>query len=269
MRDVLLAQLADPAGMQAPAQPAAASPHKVSGGKREDPARLREAAKEFEALFLSYMLKVMRESIGESGLVEGGLGQDIYTELFDQELARSLAGNGALGIADLLMRKLADSEPTVIPDPQPLTAPAAPANAGHDSGKSSAGEIPDFRMPVQAHLSSAFGSRQDPFTYKTSHHRGVDLAAPSGMNVRAACAGRVTFSGFEQGYGNTVVVQHPGGFETRYAHMGVLLAKTGDTLQGGQVLGTVGSTGRSTGPHLHFEVSRHGVKLNPATLLGD
>ena len=124
-------------------------------------------------------------------------------------------------------------------------------------------------MPVHAHLSSAFGTRKDPFTHEMRFHRGVDLAAPSGMEVRAACAGRVVSSGFEKGYGNTVVVQHPGGFETRYAHLGTLQVKTGDTLQPKQVLGTVGSTGRSTGPHLHFEVSRHGIKLDPAALLAD
>jgi len=266
MHDVLSARLMNPAGANALDRPAAPLPRKAGGGKGESAAGLREAAKEFEALFLSYMLNVMRESIEESGLTESGLGRDIYTELFDQELARSMAGRGALGIADLLMRKLSDPPPAT-PDFRPASVPTAPSSPGPGVGKSDAGEVPDFRMPVQAHLSSAFGIRKDPFTHEMRFHRGVDLAAPAGMEVRAACAGRVAFSGHEKGYGNTVVVRHPGGFETRYAHLGALQVKAGDLLQAKQVLGTVGNTGRSTGPHMHFEVSRHGAKVDPAALL--
>jgi murein DD-endopeptidase MepM/ murein hydrolase activator NlpD len=268
MRDVVSALMANPAGMNAPARAAAASLQKAGSGKSDNTAELREAAKEFEALFLSYMLKVMRESIEDSGLVDGGLGKDLYTELFDQELARSLAGSGALGIGDLLVRKLAEPQPAA-PDSRDSGMSTAPPYRGPDTSKSDAGEIPDFLVPVAAHISSTYGIREDPFTHAKRHHRGIDLAAPSGMEVRAACAGQVVFSGFQKGYGNTIVVQHPGGFETRYAHLGTLQVKTGDTLQLKQVLGTVGSTGRSTGPHLHFEISRHGVKLDPTALLAD
>jgi murein DD-endopeptidase MepM/ murein hydrolase activator NlpD len=269
MRDVWSTRLINPAGADVLDRPAASLLHKAGSGKGENAAALREAAKEFEALFLSYMLNVMRESIEDSGLTENGLGRDIYTELFDQELARSMAGRGALGIADLLMRKLSDPPPAATPDSQPSSLPTALFPPGPDAEKNDDQEVPDFRMPVHAHLSSAFGIRKDPFTHENRFHRGVDLAAPSGMAVRAACAGRVVFSGYQKGYGNTVVVQHPGGFETRYAHLGTLEVKTGDALQLEQVLGTVGSTGRSTGPHLHFEVSRHGIKLDPAALTAD
>jgi murein DD-endopeptidase MepM/ murein hydrolase activator NlpD len=269
MQDVLSVRLMNPAGADALDRPAASLLQKAGRGKGENAAALREAAKEFEALFLSYMLNVMRESIEDSGLTDNGLGRDIYTELFDQELARSMAGRGALGIADLLIRKLSDPLPAATPDSRPPSPTTAPSSPGPDVRKSDNQEVPDFRMPVHAHLSSAFGTRNDPFTHETRFHRGVDLAAPSGMEVRVACAGRVVSSGFEKGYGNTVVVEHPGGFQTRYAHLGTLQVKTGDTLQPKQVLGTVGSTGRSTGPHLHFEVSRHGIKLDPTALLAD
>jgi murein DD-endopeptidase MepM/ murein hydrolase activator NlpD len=269
MRDVLSARLMNPAPANELDRPAASLLQKAGSRKGENTAELRAAAKEFEALFLSYMLNVMRASIEDSGLTDNGLGQDIYTELFDQELARSMAGRGALGIADLLIRKLSDPSPAATPDSRPSNVPTAPSSPGPDVGKRDDGEVPDFRMPVHAHLSSAFGIRKDPFTHEMRYHRGVDLAAPPGMEVRAACAGRVVSAGFEKGYGNTVVVQHPGGFETRYAHLGTLEVKKGDTLQPKQVLGTVGSTGRSTGPHLHFEVSRHGIKLDPTALLAD
>jgi murein DD-endopeptidase MepM/ murein hydrolase activator NlpD len=269
MSDVLSARLMNPAAAGAPDRLAASWPQKPGKGRGEDAAALREAAKEFEALFLSYMLNVMRESIEDSGLTDSGLGRDIYTELFDQELARSLAGRGALGIADLLMRKLSDPTPADIPDSRTPDLPAATSPPAPEAAPRDDEEVPDFRMPVHAHLSSGFGIRKDPFTDETRFHRGIDLAAPAGMEVRAACAGRVVFSGSAKGYGNTVVLQHPGGFETRYAHLGTLAVKAGDTLQPRQVLGTVGNTGRSTGPHLHFEVSRQGVRVDPAALLAD
>jgi len=268
MRDVSPLQLMNPVDAYALARPPATPLPKVDSQKGENAAALREAAKEFEALFLSYMLKVMRESIEDSGLTDDGLGKDIYTELFDQELARSLAGSGALGIGDLLLRKL-EGQPPADPAARDTGVPPAPSSPGPGADKSDTGDVPDFLMPVTAHISSAYGIRQDPFTQAMRQHRGIDLAAPAGLEVRAACAGRVAFAGYQKGYGNTIVIQHPGGFETRYAHLGTLQVKTGDTLQLKQVLGTVGSTGRSTGPHLHFEISRHGVKMNPSSLLAD
>jgi len=237
----------------------------VPGGlsRGEDPARLQKAAKEFEALFLGYMLSVMRSSIEEADSGGQGLGKGIYTELFDQELASSLAERGALGIADMLIRQLGGMPGMESPGALPPNG-AAPDAAGRQPE-----EIPEFRMPVHAHLSSAFGDRKDPITHQLRFHRGVDIAAPSGMEVRAAAAGRVEFSGVAAGYGNTVVVRHPGGFETRYAHLQGISVKPGDWLQPGQVLGTVGSTGRSTGPHLHFEVRRYGRAMDPASLVAE
>jgi murein DD-endopeptidase MepM/ murein hydrolase activator NlpD len=267
MRDLVAARLLNPAGADALERSNLQGLHKTGNGKATDTARLREAAKEFEALFLSYMLTVMRESVEESGLTEKGMGQGVYTELFDQELARSLAGKGALGIADMLVRKYADPTSGAPPVIQPSGKQPAKSSLSPAGSQDATEEVPDFRMPVQAHLSSGFGMRPDPFTHELRFHRGVDLAAPSGMEVRAACAGRVIFSGYEKGYGNTVVVQHPGGFETRYAHLGATQVKTGEILQAQQVLGTVGTTGRSTGPHLHFEVSRHGDQVDPTELL--
>jgi murein DD-endopeptidase MepM/ murein hydrolase activator NlpD len=234
------------------------------GAKSEDDAtRLREAAKEFEALFLYQMMKVMRETIEESELTDTGMGSSVYTELFDQELARSMADRGALGIADLLIRGLSDRGQAPEEILQPESSDRPPAALPPVETKSDAQDIPDFQLPVHAHFSSAFGPRKDPFTHETRMHRGVDIAAPEGTEVRAAQAGRVVYSGYQPGYGNLVVVEHSGGFETRYAHLGSLSVRAGDTLLEKQVLGTVGSTGRSTGPHLHFEVRRDGNAVDP------
>ena len=240
---------------------------KLVGSTPESAARLREAAREFEAVFLGYMLQVMRETISESGLAEGGPGRDIYTELFDQELARSLAGRGALGISEILVRKLSEKYPSLDADAgaAPLqTAPSGPVRSGQPRIDD---QVPDFRMPLQAHVSSHYGIRKDPFTHASRFHQGVDLAAPEGMEVKAAGAGRVVFAGYQKGYGNTVVVEHAGGYETRYAHLGALQVKAGEALQREETVGTVGASGRSTGPHLHFEVSRLGERLDPEEVL--
>jgi murein DD-endopeptidase MepM/ murein hydrolase activator NlpD len=229
----------------------------------ENVERLQAAAREFEALFLSHMLSVMRVTIGESGLAERGLGADIYTELFDQEVARSLAERGALGISDLLMRRLSGQMAAQESGPGAEDITSRLPAAGQKTGSVEAEEVPDFRMPVQARISSAFGLRQDPFTEKPRLHQGIDIAAPAGMEVHAAAAGRVISSGYEQGYGNTVVMQHEDGYETRYAHLGTMQVSTGDQISERGVLGTVGSTGRSTGPHLHFEVTYRGGRVDP------
>jgi murein DD-endopeptidase MepM/ murein hydrolase activator NlpD len=265
MQDVLATRLMTSSGAEAPERPSVPARGEVADKTNQ----LREAAKDFEALFIGQMLTVMRETIEDSGLTETekGMGHTIYTELFDQEVARSLAGKSPLGIADLLIRQYSAQLQATVPGAkhEDVQGSSSPSGSGTRGGETE--EVPDFRMPVQAHISSTFGVRQDPFTHEMSMHRGVDIAAPEGMGVRVAGAGRVVFAGFEMGYGNTVVVQHPGGFETRYAHLGKVLVSAGDSLQTGQVLGTVGSTGRSTGPHLHFEVSRNGERIDPEALL--
>jgi murein DD-endopeptidase MepM/ murein hydrolase activator NlpD len=111
--------------------------------------------------------------------------------------------------------------------------------------------------------------RQDPFTQELRFHRGIDIAAPEGTPVEAALGGKVLFSGYADGFGNTVVVEHGEGYQTRYAHLGSLEVVKGDLLETEQLLGSVGSTGRSTGPHLHFEVSRYGERINPSRALAE
>jgi murein DD-endopeptidase MepM/ murein hydrolase activator NlpD len=238
---------------------------------------LKKAAQEFEAVFIAHMLKVMRETIQESGLLEGGFGKSIYTELFDQEVSLSLAKRGALGISNLLERSISadisadeKKQSDQSPDPDPARTLKTPSLPSPDSsGKTSAQqpEITDFQLPVRAPISSGFGMRKDPFSRQSSFHKGLDLAAPEGMKVVPALPGTVISAGYENGYGNTVLVQHSGGLQTRYGHLGTICVSVGDTLASDNVLGTVGSTGRSTGVHLHFEVIRDGMPVNPSASL--
>ena len=116
-------------------------------------------------------------------------------------------------------------------------------------------------------LSSRFGRRTDPFTGRLAQHRGVDFAGKEGTEVVATGAGVVTFSGERWGYGNLVEINHGNGLTTRYAHARDLLVNTGDIVRAGEVIATIGSTGRSTGPHVHYEVLRHGQHVNPEPFL--
>jgi len=125
-------------------------------------------------------------------------------------------------------------------------------------------QLPDARPIKGGRLSSGFGYRRDPFTGKTAFHSGIDIAAPRGTSIYAAGAGKVTFSGYNSsGYGYMVEIQHNNGLKTVYAHCSKLYVKTGDFVGKGDLIAAVGSTGRSTGPHLHFEVRVNGKAVDP------
>ena len=117
-------------------------------------------------------------------------------------------------------------------------------------------------------ITSEFGYRKDPFTGKTKGHSGMDLAVPTGTPIRAALPGTVTVSTYNQGgYGYYVCIDHGGGLVTLYGHCSQLIARVGRTVQAGDVIALSGSTGRSTGPHLHFEVRVNGQRTNPRSYL--
>ena len=116
-------------------------------------------------------------------------------------------------------------------------------------------------------VSSGFGRRVDPFTGQQSMHEGVDIATRFGTTVQAMGDGLVTFSGERAGYGLLVEITHDSALVTRYAHNNSLLVKVGDRVQKGQAIAQVGASGRTTGPHLHFEVLRDGNPVNPQRYL--
>lgn len=116
-------------------------------------------------------------------------------------------------------------------------------------------------------ISSNFGPRRDPFLGRLAHHSGIDFRAPPGAPVLSAGEGTVVSAGWNGGYGRMVEVDHGHGLTTRYAHMSRISVSEGDRVGRGDVVGRVGSTGRSTGPHLHFEVRRNGNALDPRPFL--
>jgi murein DD-endopeptidase MepM/ murein hydrolase activator NlpD len=121
--------------------------------------------------------------------------------------------------------------------------------------------------PLPSAVGSAYGSRLHPVHGDVRFHHGVDIAAPTGTPIRALAQGTVSFAGWRNGYGNLVIIEHVDGVSTRYAHQERIDVRAGQVIAAGDVLGTVGATGTATGPHLHFEVRRHGASIDPAPWL--
>jgi murein DD-endopeptidase MepM/ murein hydrolase activator NlpD len=127
--------------------------------------------------------------------------------------------------------------------------------------------FPGRRPTETGRLGSPFGNRIDPFTKRLAFHPGLDIVAPTGTPIFAAAGGRVIFAGPKAGYGNAVDIDHGNGYVTRYGHASKIDVKVGQVVLPGEPIAEVGSTGRSTGPHLHFEVIVNGVQVNPAGYL--
>jgi len=121
--------------------------------------------------------------------------------------------------------------------------------------------------PVEGRLVGGYGERTDPFSGEGAMHTGVDISAPTGTPVRATADGIVTTAAWSSGYGQLVVVDHGGGFQTYYAHLSRFAVVEGQEVRRGDVVGAVGSTGRVTAPHLHYEVRIGGAPVNPHTYL--
>lgn len=126
-------------------------------------------------------------------------------------------------------------------------------------------DVDRWMTPALGPIVSAFGNRSDPFTGETRMHQGIDIDAPAGSPIWAATDGVVTFAGERGGFGKLVILDHGDGVETYYAHQQRIDVSVGDQVAAGHQLGLVGSTGRSTGPHLHFEVRVEGSPVNPET----
>ncbi len=128
---------------------------------------------------------------------------------------------------------------------------------------------PKGRPVKSGWISSFFGKRTDPMTGKASWHRGIDFAGKYGNEVIAVSDGVVSWSGDRYGFGNLVEIKHGNGYVTRYAHNQDLLVAVGDQVRQGETIATMGSTGRSTGPHVHFEVWHNGKAVDPAKYVRD
>ena len=123
-------------------------------------------------------------------------------------------------------------------------------------------------LPYQGAITSTFGYRENPFGGTgIETHKGLDIQGPHGAKVKAMAKGTVVFAGPKGGYGNCIILKHGNGFETLYGHLSKILVRTGEQIDIGQQIGNIGSTGRSTGPHLHYEIHKYGQKINPQPFL--
>lgn len=232
----------------------------------------RTAAKQLEAFFLRRLLAEARTQGG--GMLDGGFAGDTFKQMLDEAVADKVAAAGGIGLADLFANQLS-GKGAPAHAASPLAAPvvAHPTGAPAITARPVAAPpelppgAPRFALPVVGRPSSGYGDRVDPIRGGTVHHAGFDLAAPTGTPVAAAAAGTVVHAGPAGTYGNLVTVRHADGFETRYAHLSAVDVAVGDPVAPGQEIGKVGSTGYSTGPHLHFEVRRGGKAIDPAPLL--
>ena len=132
-----------------------------------------------------------------------------------------------------------------------------------DQVRRAAKSLPHGNPVPGSRISSKYGRRNDPFTGRSAMHAGLDFKARSGSKVLATASGKIIKAGRNGGYGKMIEVDHGGGITTRYAHLSRINVRTGQKISRGQLIGKVGSTGRSTGPHLHYEVRRKGRVLNP------
>lgn len=286
-------------------QPLSALP--TGSGAKPEASELRRVAAEFESLFLAQITSAINPSPDdEDADLFGGSASQMYRQMLSDELANSMAKNGGIGLAQTILRQLqakgsgapgaakieqaldaareirsaagASSVPTkktadeakVVGKPsRDAKTPSLPINEQSRPHAHTAGAEKDvpLKMPVSGTVTSKFGTRRDPIHGGHRRHKGIDIAAPRGTPIEAAATGTVVFAGQQGGYGKTVIIELPDGKRTRYAHAEELLVGVGDEVQAGQVIATVGATGRATGPHLHFEVTENGRAVNPLQVL--
>jgi len=245
---------------------------------------IREVASEFESIFIYYMLKTMRESVIKAGLFGNSRGEEIYKSMLDEELSRIIAKGGGIGLKDIIVKEMeGTANPTAphepirdeegaerVSDKQSAVSskPSEPILDGEGRGidyyrKQEKG----FQLPVKGDIGSGYGIRKDPITGEHRFHYGIDIPAHEGAPVYPSMEGTVIFSGERPGYGNMVEIRHDNGYITRYAHNQRNMVKEGDRVKTSDIIAIVGSTGRTTGPHLHFEVRVEGFAVNPVDML--
>lgn len=229
-----------------------------AGGAEAERATVRMLAQQFESLLLSQMLQEMRTSMDDGDEAEDdSFGGSMMADAFTSELGQALSRAGGAGLTEFLMGALTRLEPAAVSEAAPSEAASigtAPTPAVFPGG--------------DGLVSSAFGWRQDPLNGHPRFHAGTDLRVAYGQEVRSAAGGRVTHAGEQGGYGLTVVVDHGGGIETRYAHLSAVEVAPGAAVEAGQPIARSGNSGRSTGAHLHFEVRHNGQPIDPTMVTG-
>ncbi len=243
------------------------TPAVAGAGTTQDPQQagrqqVQRLAHEFDAMLMTQMLREMRKSMLSDEDGQGGLGNCTMTDTMDVELGQALTRAGGFGLTPVLLSAFDKQLPA--------------ASAGAPTSMATPASVPvPVPVPVSAPVdttspggpvTSGFGWRKDPLTGAARFHKGIDVAQPVGTDVISAGAGKVVEAGTQGGYGTTIVIDHGNGRQTRYAHLSAAGVAVGQSVESGQVIGKTGNSGRSTGPHLHFEVTQDGRPVDPASL---
>jgi len=253
---------------------------------RTDAAKVRDVAMQFESMLLAQMLKELQTAMSGDGDddQDNTFNLGPLSDVMSTQLSLMLSRAGGMGLADSLAHALdrqttpQGAQSTTINDLLSLRALpkgfAMPASGGAEPGIELATQPPiaTILAPMPApvptmsatRISSAFGLRNDPINGQSRFHHGMDVPMVKGHEARAAADGVVTAVSDRAGYGLTVVVAHQNGVETRYAHLSAADVRPGDEVSRGGVIARAGSSGRSTGPHLHFEVRESGQSVDPS-----
>lgn len=227
---------------------------------------------QFEALLVHELVKSMRATV-DSG--DSDFGVSMSMDMMDQSLSDAVAGQMGIG-KHLLAQIDPETRKTITPakNVMPVRPPLAePSPAPSKAALPSLDQItpiharPVDALPVDGIISSPFGERIHPITGKTKEHHGIDIAASKGQEIYAVRSGVVRFAGDKGGYGKTVEIKHQDGTVSRYAHADKIHVRVGDRIEAGECIADVGSTGHSTGPHLHFEIHKFGKPIDPTTYL--
>lgn len=224
-------------------------------GLLEENNRVAEEVIRLEANLDSMVWQMAQlESLGREvrGIVDGGDLQSERTELFSRNSVRD--GSTADEAIDYLKERI----PEKVEELSLLKDDAI-------AYRQELAVTPDF-WPTEGRITSPYGMRRAPLTRRYNFHQGIDIGAPYGSPVRAAADGTISAARYRAGWGNLVVIEH-GTYTTYYAHLRRFLVKPGDKVQKGQLIAEVGSTGYSTGPHLHFEIHVDGNTVDPLTIL--
>jgi murein DD-endopeptidase MepM/ murein hydrolase activator NlpD len=226
------------------------------------------AAKQLEAFFLRQLLAEARPKGG--GMLDGGFAGDTFKQMLDEAIADKMSAAGGIGMSAMFAKHLGKTDEAARAAPianaplDPMRVPTRVAHGAPDLDDAKLSGAPQFLVPVIGRATSGYGLRTDPVNGHAVNHLGFDVAAKAGTGVAAAARGTVVHAGPAGTYGNLVTLRHDNGFETRYAHLSSVDVKVGDLVEAGADLGKVGSTGYSTGPHLHFEIRLDGKPIDPA-----
>lgn len=237
------------------------------------------AAEDFESYLVEMLLKEMRKTIPKGMFSSPAM--DTFTEMMDKALAQDIAESGGLGFAEAMFAQMGmDTEAS---DGQNEKDNLREFNSSRRKIGNIGSKVEQHvhglfehlqqakdnviklvgELPVKGRISSHFGMRHHPIHEEFRHHSGLDIAAPKGSPIEAVMDGKVIFAGKRGNFGNTVIIEHEDGYKSLYAHCDQLNVSVGDKIQTGEQIATVGSTGLSTGNHLHFEIRKNEEAIDP------